>query len=120
MSTTDFETPNVLSASADDTHIVRSYAEQVATQDSFKLDFELDKASGKLMMANASVVDRQSVVDVSWLAAAAESYCISVDIRDYVIAEVPIVEGDVPNRNMHCFLTSRLLEFLPKYGVQAF
>ncbi len=118
MSTPNFE--QAISASADDTHIVRSYAEQVATQDSFKLDFSLNKADGRLMMANASVLDRKAVVDVSWLAAAAESYHISADIRDYVIAEVPIVEGDVPNRNMHCFLTSRLVEFLPKHGVQAF
>lgn len=108
-------------AAADaDTHVVRSYAEHIATQESFRLGYDLDKSTGRMLMANASVVDRQSVVDVSWIPAAAEQYCLSADIRDYVIAEVPIVEGDVPNRNMNCFLTSRLVEFSPKFGVQAF
>lgn len=110
----------VLSASADDTHIVRGYAEQIATQETFKLDYEIDRATGRMLMANASALDRGAVVDVSWLPAASEQYRISADIRDYVIAEVPIVEGDVPNRNMDCFLTSRLVEFSPKHGVQAF
>jgi hypothetical protein len=112
---------NVISAaSQEDSHIVRSYAEQIATQESFRLEYEIEKTSGRMLMANASVVDRRSTVDVSWLPAAAEQYCISADVRDYVIAEVPIVEGDVPNRNMDCFLTSRLVEFVPKFGVQAF
>jgi hypothetical protein len=105
---------------ADDMHIVRGYAEQIATQETFRLGFDMDKSNGKLLMANSSVVDRRAVVDVSWLPAAAEAYCLSADIKDYVIAEVPIVEGDIPNRNMHCFLTSRLVEFLPKFGVQAY
>jgi hypothetical protein len=111
-----------ISASAADTnsHIVRSYADQINTEESFRLEYGRGGADGRLLMANASVVDKKSVVDVSWLPAASESYCISGDIRDYVIAEVPIVEGDVPNRNMHAFLTSRLVEFVPKYGVQAY
>lgn len=111
---------HAIKAGVEDPHIVRSYAEQIATKESFRLNYELNGLTGHLMMSSASVVDARSVVDVSWLPAAAESYCISADIRDYVIAEVPIVEGDVPNRNMHCFLTSRLVEFLPKFGVQAY
>lgn len=110
----------VVSAALDDPHLVRGYAEQIATQETFRLGFDRDARNGHLHMLSASVVDRQATVDVSWLAAAAESYCISADIRDYVLAEVPIVEGDVPNRNMDCFLTSRLVEFVPKFGVQAF
>jgi len=107
---------NVLSAAvaSGHQHIVRSYADQINTEESFRLNYERGSTDGRLLMASASAVDRSSVVDVSWLPAAAESYCISADIRDYVIAEVPIVEGDVPNRNMHCFLTSRLVEFVPK------
>lgn len=110
----------VVSASASDPHVVSSYAEQIATQESFRLDLDRDPRSGNLRMLSASVMDKQAIVDVSWLPAASEAYCISADIRDYVIAEVPIVEGDVPNRNMDCFLTSRLVEFVPKFGVQAF
>jgi len=113
---------NVLSAAVDsgDLHIVSSYADQINTEESFRLSYERGGADGRLLMASASAVDRSSVVDVSWLPAASEAYCISSDIRDYVIAEVPIVEGDVPNRNMHAFLTSRLVEFVPKFGVQAY
>lgn len=113
---------NALSASVSDHdfHVVRSYSEQINTEESFRLAFDKNPATGGLLMANASAVDRGAVVDVSMLKAAAESYCISDDIRDYVIAEVPIVEGDVPNRNMHCFLTSRLVEFVPKFGCQAY
>lgn len=104
---------------ASNTHIVRGYAEQIATQETFRLPCH-KSAYGHLLLASASVVDRSSVVDVSWLPAAHEVYNISADIRDYVLAEVPIVEGDVPNRNMNCFLTSRLVEFLPQFGVQAY
>lgn len=107
-------------AAAEDPHVVRSYAEQIATQETCRLEYGLDPNTGGLLMANASAVDRGAVVDISWLPAAAEAYHISADIKDYVIAEVPIVEGDIPNRNMHCFLTSRLVEFLPKFGIQAF
>ena len=121
MTTMDPTLPhNSISAGTEDTHVVRSYAEQIATNETFKLDYDIDRASGRMLMANASAVDRRAVVDISWLAASAEAYCISADIKDYVIAEVPIVEGDVPNRNMHAFLTSRLVEFLPKFGVQAY
>lgn len=101
-------------------HIVQSYAEQLGAKESFRLPFERSSADGRLLVANASTVDAGLRVDVSWLPAASEVYKISPDIRDYVIAEVPIVEGDVPNRNMHAFLTSRLVEFLPKFGVQAY
>ncbi len=117
----DFLAPlSTISAGVDDTHVIQSYAEQIATNESFKLDYGIDKATGRMLMASASAVDRRAVVDVSWLSAAAEAYHISADIKDYVIAEVPIVEGDVPNRNMHAFLTSRLVEFLPDFGVQAY
>lgn len=114
--------PNLLSASAEDNgfHILRSYAEQVATRESFKLDLDTDKKTGRMSLLSASATEPASVVDVSWLPAAAEKLKISADIKDYVLAEVPIVEGDIPNRNMHCFLTSRLVEFLPEYGMSAY
>lgn len=106
---------------AENTHIIRSYAEQLATQETFRLSYERNPSNGKLLMANASVTDASKTpVDVSWLPAAAEQYRISADIKDYVIAEVPIVEGDVPNRNMDCFLTSRLVAFNTKFGMQTY
>ena len=117
------ETPNYLSASVGEggsSHVIHSYAEQLAVQETFRLDSELDNSSGKMNLLSASVTAPSSVVDVSWLPAAAEKYKISADIKDYVLAEVPIVEGDVPNRNMHCFLSSRLVDFLPEYGMPAY
>lgn len=116
----DEEAKSVSASTEADTHIVRSYADQISTKESFRLDYNTDETTGRLLMANASVTDKKSVIDVSWLPAAAEQYRISADIRDYVIAEVPIVEGDVPNRNMDCFLTSRLVDFNPKFGLQSF
>ena len=117
-------TPDTLltaSAAAEgDTHIIRSFAEQVAVRESHRLECDIDRNSGKMHLLSASAVEPASVVDVSGLPAAAEKYRISADIKDYVLAEVPIVEGDVPNRNMHCFLTSRLVEWLPEYGMQAY
>lgn len=96
--------------------ILRSGAEQIATRETFKLSFDRHPDSGNLLMAGASAVDTQRYVDVSWLKGASEAYHISDDIRDYVLAEVPIVEANVPNRNMDCFLDSRLVEFLPMFG----
>ena len=103
-----------------DGHVLHGYAEQIAAQESYRLDLSRDDHSGGLLMANTSVVDRDRMVDVSWLPLAAPEYHISPDIKDYVLAEVPIVEGDVPNRNMNCFLTSRLVQFLPKFGCAAY
>lgn len=42
-------------------------------------------------------------LNIDWLPAAAKELCISPDIRDYVITEIPIVAVDLPNRNMDCF-----------------
>jgi hypothetical protein len=114
--------PHYLSASASDGehHILHSYANQISTRESFRLETGIDPVNGRMGLLSASATDPSSIVDVSGLAAAAEKYKISADINDYVLAEVPIVEGDVPNRNMHCFLTSRLLEWLPEYGMQAY
>lgn len=95
------------------------YSEQISARESYRLPTERDPATGNLHVLSASVTDHRHVVDVSWLPAASEEYQISADIKDFVLVEVPIVEADVPNRNMHAFLGSRLLQFLPKYGVQA-
>lgn len=43
------------------------------------------------------------VLDVSYLKFCSEAYDISDDPRDYVIVDLPIVESDVPNRNMDAF-----------------
>ena len=102
----------------DSPHILTSYAEQFSAVETFKKSTEV--LQNRLHLMSASVVEPQATVDVSWLPAASEKYHLSSDIKDYILAEVPIVEGDVPNRNMNCFLTSRLLDFQPTLGMPTF
>lgn len=56
------------------------------------------------------------VIPIGWLAAAAETYNISPDARDYVISEMPLVTADVPNVNADCFTLGELTRFSPDYG----
>jgi len=55
-------------------------------------------------------------VDISWLADCADTYKISADPSDYVLAEVPIVTVDVPNRNMDCFPYQSVSDFSTYLG----
>lgn len=59
-------------------------------------------------------------IDVSWLAAASESYKISPDINDYIVVDIPIVTSDFPNRNLQCFPFEELSFFDPLYGCQIY
>ncbi len=67
-----------------------------------------------LVLAGESLV--HSDIDVSWLAAAADTYDISGDPRDYVLTDVPIVTVDFPNRNMQAFPYEEVAYFDPLYG----
>ena len=104
--------------SYDKSRIVRGYAQAVNQYESFKLSTSRSPKGAKLVATAGAMGERQ--VDYSWLNSASAKYQISADIRDYVMVEVPTVEGNVPNRNMNCFLSSRLQEFLPQYGCQCF
>ena len=64
----------------------------------------------------ASATGVSDVVNVAWLNAASETYQISPDPRDYVIAEIPIVTVDFPNRNMQAFPYEEVTYFDPTYG----
>lgn len=99
--------------------ILSSYAETIQTSETFRMGRSTG-ADGRSILSASSVAESDYRIDVSWLAAAALEFDISPDLRDYVLAEVPIVEGDVPNRNMHAFLSSRLTRFSGKYGMQVF
>ena len=55
-------------------------------------------------------------VDVSWLPAAARAYNISPDIRDYVVAGVPYITSEYPNRNLQAFTGDEILRFRPRFG----
>ena len=55
-------------------------------------------------------------IDFSWLRGASETYQISPHIKDYVLAEVPIVTVDFPNRNLHAFPYDEVTYFDPRFG----
>lgn len=55
-------------------------------------------------------------LDLDWLPAAAESYCLSPDPKDYVLVSLPIVTSPIPNRNLQSFSLGELSYFDPVYG----
>lgn len=68
----------------------------------------------RLVIAGEALLN--SNIDVSWLAAASESYAISADPRDYVLTDVPIVTVDIPNRNLQAFPYEEVSYFDPIMG----
>ncbi len=74
----------------------------------------LDRDKKTIIIAGESLIN--SNIDVSWLEAAADSYNISGDPRDYVLVDVPIVTVDIPNRNMQSFPFEEVSYFDPLYG----
>jgi hypothetical protein len=75
-------------------------------------------SQSKLLIASTSPFKRD--IDVSWLAAASESYQISPDIKDYIVVDVPIVSVDVPNRNLQSFDFSEVSYYDPLYGMPVY
>lgn len=73
-----------------------------------------DRRNRKLALAGESLL--RSDIDVAWLPAAAETYAISSDPRDYVLVDIPIVTVDVPNRNLQAFPYEEVSYFDPLYG----
>lgn len=54
-----------------------------------------------------------TVIDTSWLPFAAKTYCISPNLEDYVVKNMPLCPADLPNRNGVGFQLSELLRFQP-------
>lgn len=54
-----------------------------------------------------------SVIDTSWLPWAAKTYCISPNLDDYVVKNMPICPSDIPNRNGIGFALEELLRYQP-------
>jgi hypothetical protein len=75
--------------------------------------FDIQQSPRGLKLANSSL---PAVLDISWLPAAAERYCISANPKDYLFIEIPIVTADYPNRNMDAFTFDTLTEFNPAIG----
>lgn len=55
-------------------------------------------------------------LDLDYLPAAAETYCISADPNDYVLVSLPIVTVDIPNRNLQAFPLEEVAHFDSMYG----
>lgn len=55
-----------------------------------------------------------------WLPAAAKVYNISRNIRDYILAPVPVMFSDIPNTNGDAVTIQEMLRFDPDMGMQAF
>lgn len=75
---------------------------------------KVDKTRNRLALGNTQLFN--SDIDISWLPAAAESYHISADPKDYVLVEVPLVTVDIPNRNLQAFPFEEVSYFDPLYG----
>jgi intein/homing endonuclease len=73
-----------------------------------------DRRTNNLVLAGESLL--RSDIDVSWLPAASETYSISADPRDYVLADIPIVTVDIPNRNLQAFPYEEVSYFDPLQG----
>jgi hypothetical protein len=67
------------------------------------------RGAGKVRLAGAGLYTGQ--LDVSYLQFCSQAYEISADPRDYVIVDLPIVESDIPNRNMDAFPYQELTSF---------
>jgi len=71
---------------------------------------------GNKVMVTAGTIPGKDILDTSWLQAASEAYDISPDIRDYVFAEIPGCQADLPNRNLDNFPYYELVKFRPILG----
>lgn len=65
----------------------------------------------RLVVASPVYASEKRIINVHWLSAAASTYGISADIRDYIIPIVPIVTSDIPNRNLQAFGFEELSKF---------
>ena len=55
-----------------------------------------------------------------WLPGAAEQYCLSKDIRDYIMVPVPTIVSDMPNTNGVAFPRNELIKFNAELGRMAY
>ena len=55
-----------------------------------------------------------------WLPYAAEHYCLSRDIRDYVLVPIPAIFSDLPNTNGDSLSLKQMLRFDPALGMQMY
>jgi len=77
---------------------------------------EILKSGGKRKMLVHAANYPKMEIDLDILPAAAESYHISPDPKDYIVVSLPIVSVDVANRNLQAFPLQEVCHFDPLYG----
>ena len=82
--------------------------------ESCKESYTCDKGQRKVLAMNRNNWNMD--IDVSWIAAAAQTYQISPDINDYLITDVAALSAGIPNRNMQGFLFDELSYFDYAHG----
>lgn len=76
-----------------------------------------DKSGQKKSKVDLSdVFGTKRLVDITWLKGCSNKYHISDKIEDYVVAPVPLITSDIPNRNAQAFTLASLLDFSTDHG----
>jgi hypothetical protein len=85
------------------------------------IDAHKEKLSANTAIASSITGENGHRLDAdAWLSAASKHYCLSRDIKDYVIVPVPAIMSDIPNTNGVAMPRSELLEFRPDEGRPAY
>ena len=93
----------------------------VVMQDSPISLFKADTYKATIQGKKSVVLDLRdkgikTPVNIAWLTSASKEYHISKNIKDYVLAPVPAVTTDIPNRNNQAFPLDKLTAFDPVQG----
>ena len=84
-------------------------------------DCHKEKAMANMAIASSISGESGSRLDVeAWLPEASKHYCLSKDIRDFVIVPVPAIMSDVPNTNGVAMPKQELLAFNTEVGRVAY
>ena len=85
------------------------------------IDAFKEKIKGNMAIASSISGESGQRLDVdAWLPEASKHYCLSKDIRDYVIIPVPAILSDIPNTNGVAMSRNELLAFNTDAGRLAY
>lgn len=92
--------------------------------DLFPFSLEKEKKGAKEIilpdtMSGTGFAERVSDCNY-WLPYAAEHYCVSRDIRDYVLVPIPAIFSGLPNTNGDGLSLKQMLRFDPEFGMQMY
>ena len=97
-------------------HVIKGSVVQAKYEIETYKNLEVLKSGNKKKYLVNAANYPQMELDLDFLPAAAESYHISADPRDYILVPLPIVTVDVPNRNLQGFPLEEVTHFDPVYG----